>query len=143
MIEVITHANYSQLTFNQQTQLLDRLCLGGKCDSNKKSRSMTAPNWIPAMQCNFPFPIWANSKFMVTVHSDNILNGELEYTDTVQLRMRWTGYASQLYDGQIKLCAQNKDAKITGILNGEKFIFEKAELVTGQWPGCLCLYDKH
>jgi hypothetical protein len=77
----------------------------------------------------------------IQLDCDNVFNGNLVDEDgATKTHLRWEGYASQLYDGELKLTPVNSPASIKGVCNAFNFEFKDTELLYGVWPGFLLLY---
>ena len=101
---MLSLAQYQALPVEQQRVRFDQLCFNAKANPKKEP---VKPNWLPGLYCNLLFPRHFSQTFSVSVQEGNILDGNVEYDGVV---MKWWGYASQLYDGQLKLscCHQNR-----------------------------------
>lgn len=102
------------------------------------------PNYIGPLYCNCPMPNYKTKDgTSIELDKDNVYNGTLVDEDKQNndyTTLRWEGYASQLYDGELKLTPINTPASIKGVCNGFNFEFKDTELLFGVWPGFLLLY---
>ena len=99
------------------------------------------PNCIGLIWCSVPFPHYpkAIQGTTVVLDDDNIYNGRLE--DDHPLTMRWEGYITQVYDGDLRMRPVNLETStITGVCNGIAFHFTGVTLDYGCWPGFIELY---
>lgn len=128
-----------------KARAFETLCTGGRADLSYKAAQPSIPgcDWLPTLYCDVAFPTYRNAtnNFCVTVLEDNVLDGYLDDA-ACGASVAWSGYASQLYDGQLRLCAQSPSAGVVGVAAGVAFEFRAARLVKGAWPGFLCMYEK-
>jgi hypothetical protein len=155
IFRVITKAEYLALPSENQERLYHDVYCHNRQDMDAKFESGVAvsPSGLPFTCANMMFPTYEKGAFKVSISDEDVLNGELCWTpDDGKLRsvvMKWKGYASQLYDDQLKLGAIRLDATIEGTLFGAfpfykkadgnelfsgKFKFEQGRLVEGKWP---------
>ena len=103
------------------------------------------PDWIGPLYCKIPFPHYdTGDGTVVALETHNIYNGRLtrvvSKTQEV-LDMSWSGYVSQLDDGELKLRPCNAQTSvIVGVCNGVNFKFTGSKFEYGVWPGFLLLY---
>lgn len=98
------------------------------------------PGCINGLYCIIAFPEHFGEGWFTMVDEENIFNGRLQ-DDEENLTMRWYGYTSMIYDGQLKLGVQSANSWIKGLNNGCPFEFKGNKIVKGAWPEFLCLYE--
>lgn len=135
-------ATFQQLSKARQWEYLDGFCKG---DKRIKPKDIVPcnPNSIGTLYCNLPFPNYSLTDSQCTIDPNNVLCGAMDDDDGIdKVRIEWQGYASQLYDGELKLSPQTKNASIRGTCNGREFHFQGSRHVSGVWPGFLLLYAR-
>lgn len=107
---------------------------------NKQQTIKTcAPDFIGGLYINVPFPSFNDGRTMIQTDENNIFDGRLTYAGMVT--MTWKGYASQLYDGELKVSPVSSETSfIEGVCDGKNFKFVGTRLEYGVWPGFLLIY---
>lgn len=101
------------------------------------------PDFIGGLYCDIPFPCFDTKRMSIKTDEENIFNGSLNYKGANNnVTMKWTGYVSQLRDGELKMAPISESSTIEGECNGISFKMLRHSLIFGVWPGFLLLYTK-
>jgi hypothetical protein len=139
-LPAMTYEAYKALTQDQKDALLDEACKGKHSHSELKRPVWAAPNWLPTLYLNSPFPCTAKPGFRAAVDEDNIYCGAMQVLGD-DVDMRWINCASQLIDGQLHLGCLSAESTIRGKVGSQyEFAFLGGRLQSGKWPGFLVVH---
>jgi len=141
MTDTITYTNYLSLDQVQRNSLIEHLINKKVSNTQDKFKHLINPNWLPALYCNLMFPNLVHNDLVISLNENNILEGELilEELNGCSIKMKWDGYVSQLYDGELFLAVIDNNETIEGNINEHQFKFVADKLVSGKWPGFLVI----
>jgi hypothetical protein len=135
----ITLENYTNLSAPDQKDLCDRFW----SNLTAKPLQRKEPYYLPALYCNQPFPSFTHPSCQIRLQDNNILSGHVTYMSVQgRINLKWKGYVSQLYDGELRLGVVSPDASITGQFGEEEFVIGRSQLVRGVPPAFLKIYDE-
>jgi hypothetical protein len=115
---------------------------GNNSDERRNNRDERQPCCVGRLYTDEKFPSFSKpDDCSLSVSEDNIYNGSL-VDIKMNVVMKWEGYYSQLYDGQMCMYQVNENSTINGIANGLCFSFKGVSLSSGLWPEFICMYEK-
>ena len=144
-MRTMQHDAYKALTKEEQSEFFEKACEKKYSISSTKFPVCTKPDWIPGLYCSIAFPKFDFSEredpsdvFSISVEPADIFAGSLTYVKP-DVSMTWKGYASQVYDGQLKLGSMGEGSSIVGRIGPATFEFRGPKLLRGPWPGFLVI----
>lgn len=110
-----------------------------------KYKRENSVSYVDCLYSNKFFWSGKTDSLTITLDDNNILNGKLESRTKegdVECYMEWTGYVSQIYDGQVYMTALFEDSKIEGTVEKKTFSFKGIDPQgDSPWPGFLVLFE--
>ena len=132
--------DYNALPWDEKRSHFDSLVTGKRQSMNKPKTGLVEPEWLPTLYCDLLFPTFTSLGLRIEI-GKKLLNGTIRLVGDNEVLMIWVGYASQVYDGQLRLCKVDPRAYITGAIDGVETRFVGSECVMGKWPGFLVLFE--
>lgn len=147
-MRTLSYYEYCVLPEVERKKLFDSFCAGKRMQGDKynkytKENRLSKPGVLPVLYCITPFPVFSSPDglFYIRVNDGNAFNGGLALMGSSVVLMNWFGYASALIDGQLFLTKVTSVAMIIGLINGVLVKYNGTQLVQGDWPEFLVLFE--